>query len=165
MLKLILPPPTLVGGAAGRYAVWPAADHFDQPSNFTGSSHGSLSVQPQPQGQRSSEKHQEESADMNRVRTAVTAAAIAGSMLVGGVVGATLYGVSALTAAAAPTASSPTPAAGSPSGTFVPHATAAHQATENAAPQAPGNRGAGPDGTQNMRSKSGRADAISACPP
>src|SRR5712691_376040 len=28
MLKLILPPPTLVGGAAGRYADWPAADHF-----------------------------------------------------------------------------------------------------------------------------------------
>jgi hypothetical protein len=74
---------------------------------------------------------------MNRVRTAVTAAAIAGSMLVGGVVGATLYGVSALTAAAA----SPSPAAGTPSGTFVPNETAAHEATESAAREAQENAG------------------------
>src|SRR5260370_32622401 len=141
MLKLIFPP-TLVGGAAGRYAARFVPDHFRSewrplPSNFTGSSHRSLSVQPQPQGQRSSEKHQKESAVMNRIRTAVTAAAIAGSMLVGGVVGATLYGVSTLTAAAAPTAASPTPSAGSPSGTFRPHQTAAPQATDAARPTAP----------------------------
>jgi hypothetical protein len=78
---------------------------------------------------------------MNRVRTAVTAAAIAGSMLVGGVVGATLYGVSTLTAAAAATAASPTPAAGTSSGTFVPNETAAHEATESAAREAQENAG------------------------
>jgi len=86
-------------------------------------------------------KHQEESAVMNRVRTAVTAAAIAGSMLIGGVVGATLYGVSALSAAAATNAASPTPAAGAPSGTFVPNETAAHEATESAAREAQENAG------------------------
>jgi hypothetical protein len=77
---------------------------------------------------------------MNRVRTAVTAAAIAGSMLVGGVVGATLYGVSALSAAAATNAAPPS-AAGSPSGTFVPNETAAHEATESAARKAQENAG------------------------
>ena len=78
---------------------------------------------------------------MNRVRTAVTAAAIAGSMLVGGEVGATLYGVSALTAAAATTAASPTPAPSAASGTFVPNETAAHEATESAAREAQENAG------------------------
>src|SRR5260370_39029079 len=96
MLKLIFPP-TLVGGAAGRYAARFVPDHFRSesrslPSNFTGSSHRSLSVRPQPQGQRSSEKHQKESAVMNRVRTAVTAAAISGPMIVGGGARATLNG-------------------------------------------------------------------------
>jgi hypothetical protein len=76
---------------------------------------------------------------MNRVRTAVTAAAIAGSMLVGGVVGATLYGVSALSAAAATNAASPAP--GAASGTFVPNETAAHEATESAAREAQENAG------------------------
>jgi hypothetical protein len=80
---------------------------------------------------------------MNRVRTAVTAAAIAGSMLVGGVVGATLYGVSALSAAAAApaAAASPTPTPGSSSGTFVSNETAAHEATESAAREAQENAG------------------------
>jgi hypothetical protein len=78
---------------------------------------------------------------MNRVRTAVTAAAIAGSMLVGGVVGATLYGVSALSAAAATNAASPTPGAGAAAGTFVPNETAAHEATESAAREAQENAG------------------------
>ena len=75
---------------------------------------------------------------MNRIRTAVTAAAIAGSMLVGGVVGATLYGVSALSAAAA--SPTPTPAASS-SAPFVSNETAAHEATESAAREAQENAG------------------------
>src|SRR5258708_35426340 len=116
MLKLIFPP-TLVGGAAGRYAGRFVPDHFRSewrplPSNFTGSSHRALSVRPQPQGQRSSEKHQKESAVMNRVRTAVTAAAIAGSMLVGGGAGAALHGGSTLPAPGARARRSPTPPPG-----------------------------------------------------
>jgi hypothetical protein len=75
---------------------------------------------------------------MNRVRTAVTAAAIAGSMLVGGAVGATLYGVSALSAAAA--SPTPTPASSS-SGPFVSNEAAAHEATESAAREAQENAG------------------------
>ena len=78
---------------------------------------------------------------MNRVRTAVTAAAIAGSMLVGGVVGAAIYSVSSLSAAAATTATSPTPAPTSSTGKFVPNETAAHEATESAAREAQENAG------------------------
>ena len=78
---------------------------------------------------------------MNRVRTAVTAAAIAGSMLAGGVVGATLYGVSSLSAAAATTAASPTPAPGTSTGKFVPNEDATHEAGESAAREAQENAG------------------------
>ncbi len=78
---------------------------------------------------------------MNRVRTAVTAAAIAGSMLVGGVVGAAIYGVSSLTAAAAATAASPTPAPASSTGKFVPNEDATHEAGESAAREAQENAG------------------------
>jgi hypothetical protein len=78
---------------------------------------------------------------MNRVRTAVTAAAIAGSMLIGGVVGAAIYSVSSLSAAAATTATSPTPAPASSAGKFVPNETAAHEATESAAREAQENAG------------------------
>ena len=78
---------------------------------------------------------------MNRVRTAVTAAAIAGSMLVGGVVGAAIYGVSSLTAAAATTAASPTPAPTSSTGKFVPNEDATHEAGESAAREAQENAG------------------------
>jgi uncharacterized membrane protein len=78
---------------------------------------------------------------MNRVRTAVTAAAIAGSMLVGGVVGAAIYSVSSLTAAAATTAASPTPAPTSSTGKFVPNEDATHEAGESAAREAQENAG------------------------
>ncbi|HEX9475610.1 MAG TPA: hypothetical protein VGA41_03040 [Candidatus Dormibacteraeota bacterium] len=78
---------------------------------------------------------------MNRVRTAITAAAIAGSMLVGGVAGAALYGVSALSAAAATTAASPTPTPGSSTGKFVPNEDATHEAGESAAREAQENAG------------------------
>ena len=78
---------------------------------------------------------------MNRVRTAVTAAAIAGSMLVGGVAGAALYGVSALNAAAASNAASPTPTPGTSTGKFVPNEDPTHEAGESAAREAQENAG------------------------
>ncbi len=81
---------------------------------------------------------------MNRVRTGVTAAAIAGSMLAGGVVGATLYGVSSLNAAAATNAASPTPTPATPatsSGKFVPNEDPTHEAGESAAREAQENAG------------------------
>ena len=78
---------------------------------------------------------------MNRVRTLVTSAAIAGSMLIGGVAGAALYGVSSLSAAAATTAASPTPAPTSSSGTFVPNEDPTHEAGESAAREAQENAG------------------------
>ncbi len=78
---------------------------------------------------------------MNRVRTAVTAAAIAGSMVVGGVVGAALYSVSSLSAAAATNAASPTPTPGTSTGKFVPNEDATHEAGESAAREAQENAG------------------------
>jgi hypothetical protein len=78
---------------------------------------------------------------MNRVRMAVTSAAIAGSMLIGGVAGAALYGVSTLSAAAATNAASPSPAPTAANGTFVSNETAAHEATESAAREAQENAG------------------------
>ena len=78
---------------------------------------------------------------MNRVRTAVTAAAIAGSMLVGGVAGAALYGVSALNAAAASNATSPTPTPATSTGKFVPNEDPTHEAGESAAREAQENAG------------------------
>jgi uncharacterized membrane protein len=78
---------------------------------------------------------------MNRVRTLVTSAAIAGSMLVGGVAGAALYSVSTLSAAAATTAASPTPAPTASSGTFVSNEDATHEAGESAAREAQENAG------------------------
>jgi len=78
---------------------------------------------------------------MNGVRKAVLAAAIAGSLLVGGIGGAVMYGVTTLSASAA-TNPTPTPAAGTaPSGKFVPNETAAHEATESAAREAQENAG------------------------
>ena len=77
---------------------------------------------------------------MNGVRKTVAAAAIAGSMLVGGVVGAVMYGVTTIGAAAATT---PTPAAGT-TAPFVSNETAAHEATESAAREAQENAGIRP---------------------
>ncbi|HMJ39554.1 MAG TPA: hypothetical protein VK606_08370 [Verrucomicrobiae bacterium] len=71
---------------------------------------------------------------MNGIRKSVAAAAIAGSMLIGGVTGAVLYGATTIVASAASNAASPTP--GTASGTFVPNEDATHEAGESAAREA-----------------------------
>lgn len=79
---------------------------------------------------------------MNGMRKTMAAAAIAGSMLVGGVAGAVLYGATTLTAAAA-TNPTPSPSSGSStsSGKFVPNEDATHEAGESAAREAQENAG------------------------
>ena len=74
---------------------------------------------------------------MSRIRPAIFAAAVAGSMLVGGVVGAAIYGVSTVAANAATT--SPTPAA-SP-GTFKSNEDPTHEKGESAAQETAENNG------------------------
>ncbi|HET7421836.1 MAG TPA: hypothetical protein VFL27_15760 [Candidatus Dormibacteraeota bacterium] len=74
---------------------------------------------------------------MNGIRKTALAAAIAGSMLVGGVGGAVLYAATTLTASAA----SPSPAPSSSSGKFVPNEDPAHEAGESAAREAQENAG------------------------
>jgi uncharacterized membrane protein len=74
------------------------------------------------------------------VRKTVAAAAIAGSMLIGGVAGAALYGVTTLTAAAA-TSPSPSPSSSTSSGKFVPNEDPTHEAGESAAREAQENAG------------------------
>ena len=74
---------------------------------------------------------------MNGIRKSVAAAAIAGSMLIGGVAGAVLYGATTLTASAA----SPSPTPSSSSGKFVPNEDATHEAGESAAREAQENAG------------------------
>ena len=78
---------------------------------------------------------------MNGIRKAAVAAAIAGSMLVGGVAGAVLYSATVLSASAA--SPSPTPSSGSSSspGKFVPNEDPAHEAGESAAREAQENAG------------------------
>jgi len=71
------------------------------------------------------------------VRKTVAAAAIAGSMLVGGVGGAMLYSATVLTAAAA----TPSPSPSSSSGNFVPNEDPTHEAGESAAREAQENAG------------------------
>ena len=75
---------------------------------------------------------------MNGVRKTVAAAAIAGSMLVGGVAGAVLYGVTTLTASAA--TPSPSPSSSS-TGKFVPNEDPTHEAGESAARETQENAG------------------------
>lgn len=75
---------------------------------------------------------------MNGVRKTVAAAAIAGSMLIGGVAGAVLYGVTTLTASAA--SPSPSPSSSS-TGKFVPNEDPTHEAGESAAREAQENAG------------------------
>ena len=74
---------------------------------------------------------------MNGVRKTLAAAAIAGSLLVGGVAGAVLYGVTTLTASAA----TPSPSPSSSNGKFVPNEDATHEAGESAAREAQENAG------------------------
>jgi hypothetical protein len=75
---------------------------------------------------------------VNGVRKTVAAAAIAGSMLIGGVTGAVLYGVTTLTASAA--TPSPSPSSSS-TGKFVSNEDATHEAGESAAREAQENAG------------------------
>jgi hypothetical protein len=74
---------------------------------------------------------------VNGVRKAVLAAAVAGSMLVGGVGGAVLYATTIAASAASP---SPTPSSTS-SGKFVSNEDPTHEATESAAREAQENAG------------------------
>jgi hypothetical protein len=73
------------------------------------------------------------------VRKTVAAAAIAGSMLVGGVGGAVLYSATVLTASAATPSPSPSPT--TTPGKFVPNEDATHEAGESAAREAQENAG------------------------
>jgi len=73
------------------------------------------------------------------VRKTVAAAAIAGSMLVGGVGGAVLYSATVLTASAA--TPSPSPSSTTTPGKFVPNEDATHEAGESAAREAQENAG------------------------
>jgi hypothetical protein len=79
---------------------------------------------------------------VNGVRKAVLAAAVAGSMLVGGVGGAVLYATTIAASAASP---SPTPSSGSSSSTssgkFVSNEDPTHEAGESAAREAQENAG------------------------
>src|SRR5438445_173243 len=76
------------------------------------------------------------------IRKSFAAAAIAGSMLVGGVAGAMIYGATVITAAAA--TPSPSPSSAASSGTFVPNEDPTHEAGESAAREAQANAGQGP---------------------
>ncbi len=76
---------------------------------------------------------------MNGVRKTVAAAAIAGSMLVGGVAGAVLYGATTLAAQAA--SPSPSPSSSTSTGKFVPNEDPTHEAGESAAREAQENAG------------------------
>ncbi len=78
---------------------------------------------------------------MNGIRKTVAAAAIAGSMLVGGVAGALLYGATTLTASAASTPSPSPSSSSSSTGKFVPNEDATHEAGESAAREAQENAG------------------------
>jgi hypothetical protein len=80
---------------------------------------------------------------VNAIRKAALAAAIAGSMLVGGVGGAVLYATTTLTASAATPSPSPSSSSGSSSssGTFVPNEDPTHEAGESAAREAQENAG------------------------
>jgi len=73
------------------------------------------------------------------IRKSFAAAAIAGSMLVGGVAGAMIYGATVITAAAA--TPSPSPSSAASSGTFVPNEDPTHEAGESAAREAQENAG------------------------
>ena len=79
------------------------------------------------------------------IRRPLAAAAIAGSMLVGGVTGAVIYAATTITASAAsPSAAaspSPTTPAAAPGGKFVPNEDPAHEAGESAAREAQENAG------------------------
>jgi hypothetical protein len=77
---------------------------------------------------------------VNGIRKTVAAAAIAGSMVVGGVAGAVIYSATVLTASAA--SPSPSPSSSSSStAKFVPNEDPTHEAGESAAREAQENAG------------------------
>lgn len=84
---------------------------------------------------------------MNGIRKSVLAAAVAGSMLVGGVAGAVVYSATMLTASAASASPSPSSSSSSSSGSattpgkFVPNEDPTHEAGESAAREAQENAG------------------------
>ena len=78
---------------------------------------------------------------MNGIRKTALAAAIAGSMLVGGVGGAVLYAATTLTASAASPSPSPSSSSSSSTGKFVPNEDPTHEAGESAAREAQENAG------------------------
>jgi hypothetical protein len=78
---------------------------------------------------------------VNGIRKTALAAAIAGSMLVGGVGGAVLYAATTLTASAASPSPSPSSSSSSSTGTFVPNEDPTHEAGESAAREAQENAG------------------------
>ena len=80
---------------------------------------------------------------MNGIRKTAMAAAIAGSMLIGGVGGAVLYATT-LTASAASPSPAPSSGSSSTSGKFVSNEDPAHEATESAAREAQENAGQRP---------------------
>ena len=86
---------------------------------------------------------------MNGIRKTALAAAIAGSMLVGGVGGAVLYAATTLTASAASPSPSPSSSSSSSTGTFVPNEDPTHEAGESAAREAQENAGQIQRGTRN----------------
>jgi len=77
---------------------------------------------------------------VNGFRKTVAAAAIAGSMLVGGVAGAVLYSATVLTASAATPSPSPSSSSSS-TAKFVPNEDPTHEAGESAAREAQENAG------------------------
>src|SRR5256885_5814816 len=131
MLKLISTPTDLGRSGSPRLGQLP------------GSSHGTLSRRRQSRARRLStaipKNRLKEKKEMNGIRKTMAAAAIAGSMLVGGVAGAVLYSATVLTASAA--TPSPSPSAGTSAGKFVPNEDPAHEATESAAREAQENAG------------------------
>jgi uncharacterized membrane protein len=73
------------------------------------------------------------------IRKTVLAAAVAGSMLIGGVAGAVLYGATTLAAQAA--SPSPSPSSSTSTGKVVPNEDPTHEAGESAAREAQENAG------------------------
>jgi hypothetical protein len=78
---------------------------------------------------------------VNGIRKSVAAAAIAGSMLLGGVAGAILYGATTLTASAASPSPTPSSSSASSGAKFVPNEDPTHEAGESAAREAQENAG------------------------
>jgi hypothetical protein len=78
---------------------------------------------------------------MNSIRKSVAAAAIAGSMLVGGVTGAVLYSTTILAASAASPSPSTATTPSTATGTFVSNEDPTHEAGESAAREAQENAG------------------------